>query len=62
MVTTQGNSVCSYLYLKLAKHHNSLFVFCIFSSTKSQNRSVELVVGAGGTSGREEVGRKGAGG
>jgi hypothetical protein len=38
MGTTQGNSLFSYLYLKLAKHHVSCFIFYVFSSTKSENR------------------------
>jgi hypothetical protein len=38
MGTTQGNSLCSYLYLKLAKCHFSHFIFYVFSSTKSENR------------------------
>jgi hypothetical protein len=28
--TTQGNSLCGYLYIKLAKCHASLFIFCFF--------------------------------
>jgi hypothetical protein len=38
MEPTQGNPLCSYLYLKLAKCHVSLFTFYIYSSTKSENR------------------------
>jgi hypothetical protein len=30
METTQGNSLCSYIYLKVAKHHVSLFIFYVF--------------------------------
>jgi hypothetical protein len=30
MGTTQGNSLYSYLYLKLAKHHVSCFIFYVF--------------------------------
>jgi hypothetical protein len=39
MGTTQGNSLCSCLYLKLAKCHASHFIFNInvFPSTKSEN-------------------------
>jgi hypothetical protein len=40
--TTQGNSLCSYLYLKLAK--TSHFSFDLFSSTKSENRRVKHVL------------------
>jgi hypothetical protein len=32
--TTQGNSLCSYLYLKLAKRHVSLFIYFGFFSYK----------------------------
>jgi hypothetical protein len=35
MGTTQGNSLCSYFNLKLAKHPVSHFIFYVFSSTKS---------------------------
>jgi hypothetical protein len=44
MGTTQGNSLCSCLYLKLAKHHISHFIFYIVSSTKSENRRAEQVL------------------
>jgi hypothetical protein len=44
MGTTQGNSLCSYLYLRLAKCHVSHFIFYIFSSTKLGNRRVEQVL------------------
>jgi hypothetical protein len=53
METTQGNSLCSYLYLKLAK--TLCFSFMFFSSTKLENRKVKLVLlleAGGGTSGR----------
>jgi hypothetical protein len=30
METTQENSLCSYLYLKLAKRHVSRFIFYVF--------------------------------
>jgi hypothetical protein len=50
MGTTQGNSLCSHLYLKLAKPHVAHFIFYVFSSTKSENRKVEQVWG-GGSSG-----------
>jgi hypothetical protein len=30
METTQGDSLCSYLYLKLAKHHDFQFIFYVF--------------------------------
>jgi hypothetical protein len=49
MGTTQGNSLCGYLYLKLAKHHVSYFIFYVFPSTKSGNRREEqFLPGAGG--------------
>jgi hypothetical protein len=45
METTQGISLCSYLYLKLQKPHVSLFMFYVFSSTKSENKRAEQVLG-----------------
>jgi hypothetical protein len=30
METTQGNSLCRYLYLTLRKHYISLFIFYVF--------------------------------
>jgi hypothetical protein len=69
MGTTQGSSLCSYLYLKLAKHHVSCFIFYVFPSTKSENRRVEQVLprgrrrrGSGWHRGRGEVGQKWVGG
>jgi hypothetical protein len=47
MGTTQGNSLCSCLYLKLAKHHISHFIFYIVSSTKSENRREDQVLSRG---------------
>jgi hypothetical protein len=45
MGTTQGNCLCSCLYLKLAKCHVSPFIYYnVFSSTKSENRMVEQVL------------------
>jgi hypothetical protein len=42
METTQGNSLCIYLYLKLAKMSCFFFLsFVYFSSTKSESRRVE---------------------
>jgi hypothetical protein len=41
METIQINSMCSYLYLKLAKWHVSCFIFYVFSSTKLENRRAE---------------------
>jgi hypothetical protein len=48
MGTTQGNSLCSYLYLKLAKHHIShfIFIFYIFFY-KMQNRRQNRVCPGG---------------
>jgi hypothetical protein len=43
METTQGNTLCRYLYLKLAKSP----VFYVFSSIKSENRRVEQVLPGG---------------
>jgi hypothetical protein len=44
MEITQGNSLCSYLYLKQAK----MSFFFLFSSTKSENKKVNRSCGAGG--------------
>jgi hypothetical protein len=40
----KGKSLCSYLYLKLAKHHVSPFILYIFSSTNSENRRAEQIL------------------
>jgi hypothetical protein len=51
MGTTQGNSLCSYLYLKLAKHCVLCFIFYVFSSTKLETGFAwgwEGRVGSGG--------------
>jgi hypothetical protein len=58
---TQGNSLCSYLYLKLEKCHVSLFIFYVFSSTRSENRRAEQVQHGEevSTDGRGEVVGKG---
>jgi hypothetical protein len=45
--TTQGNSLYSYVYLKLAKCHVCLFIFYVFSSTKL-NRFCRGVAPIGG--------------
>jgi hypothetical protein len=60
MEISQGNSLCSYLYLKL-KCHVFHLIFSLFSPTKSENRKEEQVLprGRAGTSGREEVLGKG---
>jgi hypothetical protein len=42
METTQGNSLCNYLYLKLAKTSCLSFYLLCFFSTKLEDRSVEL--------------------
>jgi hypothetical protein len=44
MGTTQGNSLCSHLYLKLPKGHISHFIFYVFSPTKLENRRTEQVL------------------
>jgi hypothetical protein len=49
--TTKGNSLCSYLYLKLSQI--SCFPFYIFSSTKLENKRVEEGVPVGRGSGGE---------
>jgi hypothetical protein len=43
MEATQGISLYSYLYLKLAYHHVFLFSY-VFSSTKLENKRVEQVL------------------
>jgi hypothetical protein len=63
MGTTQGNSLCSSLYLKLARCHVSYFIFYVFSSTKSYKRTGQVLWEEGGWhSGRREVAGKGVGG
>jgi hypothetical protein len=47
METTQGISLCSYLYLKLIKTSCFSFYLIYFSSTKSQNKTVEQVLPSG---------------
>jgi hypothetical protein len=37
-----------YAYLKLAKCHAFLIIFCVFSSTKSENKRAEPVQEVGG--------------
>jgi hypothetical protein len=51
MGTSQGNSLCSYLYLKLAKHHVSCFIYYVFSSIKPENRRVKEVLPGEGVGG-----------
>jgi hypothetical protein len=47
MELSQGNSMCSYFYLKL-KCHVFHFIFSLFASTKSENRKAEQVLPSGG--------------
>jgi hypothetical protein len=42
--TTPGNSLCSYLYLKLEKHHVFYFIFYIFFSTKLKDMRAKQVL------------------
>jgi hypothetical protein len=42
--TTQGNSLCSYLYVKLSKTLVFLFIFYVFSSTKLENRKAKQIL------------------
>jgi hypothetical protein len=42
--TIQGNSLCSYLYLKLAKASFFFFLFYVISSIKLENRRAEQVL------------------
>jgi hypothetical protein len=44
METTQGISLYSYPYLKLAKCHILLTTFYVFSSTKSENKRTEQIL------------------
>jgi hypothetical protein len=44
MKISQGNSLCSYLYLKQAKMSCFCFIFSLFSSIKSENRRAEQVL------------------
>jgi hypothetical protein len=58
--TTQGNSLRSYLYLKLAKCQVSHFIFYVFSSIKLENRGrnrIGAVGTVGGGGGGERGGR-----
>jgi hypothetical protein len=57
METTQGNSLCSYLYPKPGKTIIFVFLsFIFFSSSGSAGVEVEITTG-----GREEVAGKGVG-
>jgi hypothetical protein len=47
MEIVQRNSLCSYLYLEVAKLHVSHFIFYVFSSTKLENRRAEQVLQGG---------------
>jgi hypothetical protein len=49
--TTQGISLYSNLYLKLAKCYVFLFILHIFTSTKSENKRAEQVLPRGGGGG-----------
>jgi hypothetical protein len=55
MGTTQGNSLRSYLYLKLAKRHVSCFIFYVFFFYKMGAQED----GTGSWSGGEAVGTRG---
>jgi hypothetical protein len=46
MEISQGNFLCSYLYLKL-KCHAFLFIFSLFPLIKSKNRRAEEVLPRG---------------
>jgi hypothetical protein len=58
MEISQGNSLCSYLYLKL-KCHIFHFIFPLFSPTESEIRRAEQVLPRGG--GMAPLGRGGVG-
>jgi hypothetical protein len=47
METTQGISLHSYPYLKLAKHWVFHIIIYVFSSTKLENRSSEQILPQG---------------
>jgi hypothetical protein len=51
METTQGISLYSYLYLKLAKMPFFKIIFYICSSTKSENRRAKQVLPGAGVRG-----------
>jgi proline dehydrogenase len=56
METTQGISLYSYFYLKLAKHNVFLIFFYVFSSGKSESKKEEQVLhGVGGRGGPNNV-------
>jgi DMSO/TMAO reductase YedYZ heme-binding membrane subunit len=44
MGTTQGKSLCSYFYLKLARLMLLLLSFMFFSSTKWENRRAKQIL------------------
>jgi hypothetical protein len=46
MEISQGNSLCSYVYLKL-KCYGFCFIYSLFSPTKLENRRVEQVLPKG---------------
>jgi hypothetical protein len=58
MGSTQGNSLCSYLYHKLVKRHVLPFIIYVFSSTKiGEQESGAVSARAWGEVGRWLVGR-----
>jgi hypothetical protein len=46
-----GISPYSYLYLKLAKHYAFLIITDVFSSTKLEKRTEQVLLGTGGVRG-----------
>jgi hypothetical protein len=67
METTQGHSLCSYLYLKLAKHHASYFIFIVlcfffYKIREHEGRTDSAVRIEVGTTGKGEMVGKRAGG
>jgi hypothetical protein len=49
MEPSQGNSLCSYLYLNLAKHHVTHFNYYVFSPTILESiREEQVLPGRGG--------------
>jgi hypothetical protein len=61
METTQGNSLCSYLYLKLAKIScfSYYLLWFFFYKVGEQERGAGSALGGGGTGGKGEVVGKG---
>jgi hypothetical protein len=57
MEISEGNSLCSYLYLKQAKTSFFLFFSFLFSYTKSEKKRAEQLLQRGGKWREKGVGR-----